>query len=184
MHGEKMKSNNKTKWIVLGIMFALVTAGGLMAWAAPPDTKDGVEQTAAEPAGSDTARLAAPVSAPASTSRATPRIAMDGELVGTVVIEGGSSVALFQMAGGARFVREGDEIVSGVRLVRVGRNRIDVERNGLHEEIRLGSNEGIGGQVRPGSFRGPVTETDVQRLWDYRRQKVNNILEWVSRHKG
>jgi hypothetical protein len=179
-----MTSNKKKKWLVVAILAALVAVGGLMAWAAPPDSKDGVEQTAAEPAVSNTGRAAASASVPVSTPRATPRIAMDAELIGTAVVEGGPSYAVFQLPGGPRFVREGEEIMGGVRLVQVGKNRVDIESEGVQQQIRLGSSEGIQQQVRPGSIRGPVTEAAVQRLWDYRRQKVNNILEWVSRHKG
>jgi Type II secretion system protein C len=179
-----MTPNKKTKWIVVAILVALGAAGGLMVWAAPPDSKDGAEQSDAEPGVSNSGRVAASLSGPASITRATPRISVDAELIGTAVIEGGRSYAVFQMAEGARFVREGDEIVGGVRLVQVERNRVGVESNGIQQEIRLGSSDGIQQQVRPGSIRGPVTETDVQRLWDYRREKVNSILEWVARHKG
>jgi len=180
-----MKANKKMKWIFVVILMALLTAGGLMVWAEPPDSKDGAKQSDAEPGVSNTGRAAASsVSGPASIPRAAPRISVDAELIGTAVIEGGRSYAVFQMAEGARFVREGDEIVGGVRLVQIERNRVGVDSNGIQQEIRLGSSDGIQQQVRPGSIRGPVTEADVQRLWDYRRQKVNSILEWVSRHKG
>jgi hypothetical protein len=180
-----MMHNKRTSWIFVSILIALLAAGGLMAWAAPPDGGDNVAQTAAVPAASNSGGVTASVSVPASARRAADyRTAMDAELVGTAVVEGGPSYAVFQLASGTRFVREGDEIVGGVRLVQVGRNRIDVERDGVHQEIRMGSSEGSGKQVRPGSIHGPVTETDVQRLWDFRRQKVNGILEWVARHKG
>jgi hypothetical protein len=76
---------------------------------------------------------------------------VDGELIGTAVVDGGTSYAMFQSANGTRLVREGDEIASGVRLVQVRRNRIDVERNGVKQEVRIGWSEGIGQQVRPGS---------------------------------
>jgi hypothetical protein len=84
-------------------------------------------------------------------TRAVQRVAIDGELVGTAVVEGGISYALFQSANGTRMVREGDEIAGGVRLVQVRKNRIDVERNGVHEEIRLGYSEGSRRQFRVGS---------------------------------
>ena len=147
-----MKSKKTMKWIVIAILVALAAAGSLMAWATPPDGKDGVEQAAPEPAASNSGGVPGSVSAPASAPRArVSRIAMDAELVGTAVVEGGTSFAVFQSASGTKFVREGDEIASGVRLVQVRRNRIDVERNGVHEEIRIGSSQGVGQQVRRGS---------------------------------
>ncbi|MGE5841836.1 MAG: hypothetical protein ACM335_06130 [Deltaproteobacteria bacterium] len=76
---------------------------------------------------------------------------MDAELVGTAVVEGGSSCAVFQLAGATRLVREGQEITSGVRLVKIRLNRIEVECNGIREEIRLGHSEGARRQFRPGS---------------------------------
>jgi hypothetical protein len=78
---------------------------------------------------------------------------MDAELIGTVVVEGGTSYAMFQSANGTQLVREGDEIASGMRLVQVRRNRVDVESNGIQQEIRLGWSEGVGQQVRSGLTR-------------------------------
>ena len=145
-------SNKKIKWIGVATLAALVVAGGLMAWAAPPEGKDSVEQAAPEPAGSDSGGVSGSVSVPASALRTrAPQIAMDAELVGTAVVEGGTSYAMFQSASGTRLVKEGEEIVSGVRLVQIRRNRIDVERNGVHEEIRLGYSQGARQQVRRGS---------------------------------
>jgi len=122
-----------------------------MAWAAPPDSRDGEAQTVAEPAGANPGGVTVPVSMPVSIPRVVPRIAMDAELIGTAVVEGGISYAVFQSAGGTRMVREGDEIAGGVRLVQVRKNRVDVERNGVSEEIRLGYSEGARHQVRHGS---------------------------------
>ena len=146
-----MKHNKKTSWIFVAILIALLAAGGSMAWAAPPDGKDGANQTAAGPAVSNSSGVVAPVSARATTSGAVQRITMDTELIGTAVVEGGTSYAVFQSAKGTRLVREGDEIAGGVRLVQIRRNRIDVERNGVREEIRLGWSEGTRQQVRLGS---------------------------------
>ena len=145
-------SKKKMLGLVAATLVALTAAGGLMVWAAPPDGKDGEEQAAAEPAGSATGRAAVSGSIPSSTRRsAGSQIAMDAELVGTAVVEGGTSYAVFQSASGTRLVREGDDIVSGVRLVQIWKNRIDVERNGVHEEIRLGYSGGARQQFRPGS---------------------------------
>jgi hypothetical protein len=167
-----LKTPKKTvKWIVMAVMVAVAAAGGLMAWAASPDGKGGIEQTVAEPARSNSGGVGASASVPASTPRAVQRIAMDAELVGTAVVEGGTSYAMFQTADGTRLVREGDEIAIGVRLVQVRRNRIDVERNGVHEEIRLGYSEGARQQFRPGSNpAGSGFETRA-RLREYLKEK-------------
>ena len=146
-----MTSKKKMIGLVAATLVALTAAGGLMVWAAPPDGKDGVEQTAPESAGSNSGGVTA--SMPMSTPRAVPRNSMDAELIGTAVVEGGTSYAVFQSASGTRLVREGDDIVSGVRLVQIWKNRIDVERNGVHEEIRLGSSEGTRQQVHSSSKR-------------------------------
>lgn len=178
-----MMLNKKTRWIVLTMLIALAAAGGLMAWAAPPGGKDSAEQTAAQPAGPNSdGVVVAQTSVPASTPRKQDqRVALDAELIGTAVVEGGTSYAVFQLAGGPRFVREGDEIAGGVHLVKVSRNRIDVESNGVHEAIRLGSGERIRHQVRPGSIRGPVTEAEVDRLRELRTQKFMAAMEMRAR---
>ena len=166
-----MKSNKKMIRIAVATLVALVAVGGfLMAWAAPPDGKDGVEQTAPDPAGTNPGGVVVPVSVPASAPRA-PGNSMDGELTGTVVVEGGTSYAMFQSAKGTRLVREGDEITSGMRLVQVRRNRIDVERNGVREEIRLGWSEGVGQQVRPGSNPAGSGREARARLREYLRAR-------------
>jgi hypothetical protein len=167
-----LKPPKKTvKWIAMAMLVAVAAAGGLMAWAAPPDGKDGVEQTVAEPARSNSGGVAASATVPASTPHAVQRVAIDGELIGTAVVEGGTSFAVFQVAGKTRMVREGDEIASGLRLVQVRMNRIDVERNGVHEEIRVGSSEGNRQQVRSGSNpAGSGFETRA-RLREYLKEK-------------
>ena len=142
-----------------------------MAWATPPDSRDVAEQPAAEPAGANPGGVVVPVSVPASIPRAVQRNSMDGELTGTVVVEGGTSYAMFQSAKGTRLVREGDEITSGVRLVQVRRNRIDVERNGVREEIRLGWSEGTLQQVRLGSNPAGSGREARARLREYLRAR-------------
>ena len=166
-----MTSNKRMKWTVLAILIALVAAGGLTAWAAPSDGNGGAEQTAVEPAASNSGGVAASVSVPVSTARAVQRIGMDGELIGTVVVEGGTSYAMFQSANGTRLVREGDEIAGGMRLVQVRRNRIDVERNGVREEIRIGWSEGAGQQVRLGSNPAGSGREARARLREYLRAR-------------
>jgi hypothetical protein len=166
-----MKSNKKMKGIVLGVLVSLGAAGGFMAWAAPPDSKEGAEQPAAESAGANPGGVVVPMSVPVSIPRAVQRNSMDGELTGTVVVEGGTSYAMFQTANGTRLVREGDEITSGVRLVQVRKNRIDVERNGVREEIRLGWSEGTRQQVRLGSNPAGSGREARARLREYLRAR-------------
>ena len=166
-----MMHNKRTSWIFVAILIALLAAGGLMAWATPPDSRDVAEQPAAEPAAANPGGVVVPVSVPASIPRAVQRNSMDGELTGTVVVEGGTSYAMFQSANGTRLVREGDEIASGVRLVQVKRNRIDVERNGVREEIRLGWSEGTRQQVRLGSNPAGSGREARARLREYLRAR-------------
>jgi hypothetical protein len=183
-HREKMMSNKKMIWIVVAVLVAVGVAGGLMAWAAPPDGKDGVAQAAGEPAASDSGGVAASVPVPASIPRAVPRNSMDGELTGTVIIEGGISYAMFQSGSRTRLVREGEEIASGVRLVQVRRNRIDVERNGVQEEIRLGWSEGARQQVRSGSIRGASTLNPRERLMEYWKERNRLRQELLEGLRG
>jgi hypothetical protein len=166
---EMMKSNKRLRWIVLAMLVAVSAAGGLMAWAAPPDGRDGAEQTAPETASANLSGV--PSAMPMPAPRAVQRNSMDGELTGTVVVEGGISYAMFQSAKGTRLVREGDEITSGMRLVQVRRNRIDVERNGVREEIRLGWSEGVGQQVRLGSNPAGSGREARARLREYLRAR-------------
>ena len=164
-----MMSKKKMIGLVAATLVALTAAGGLMVWAAPPDGKDGEEQTAPESAGSNSGGVTA--SMPMSTPRAVPRSSMDAELIGTAVVEGGTSYAVFQSASGTRLVREGDDIVSGVRLVQIWKNRIDVERNGVHEEIRLGYSGGAMQQFRPGSNPAGSGAEVRARLREYLKAK-------------
>jgi Type II secretion system protein C len=171
-----MMRNKKMIWIVVATLAALVAAGGLMAWAAPPDGKDGAEQADPERAGSYSGGVSGSVSVPGSGPRTrAPQIAMDAELVGTAVIEGGTSYAMFQSASGTRLVREGDEIASGVRLVQVRMNRIDIERNGVHEEIRLGYSQGARQQFRPGS--NPAGSGVEKRALQREYLKAKGVLQ-------
>jgi hypothetical protein len=154
-----METNKRLKWIVLAMLAAVSAAGGLMAWASPQGDNAGTEQAAPEPAQANLG------------GGAVQRVAMDGELTGTVVVEGGTSYAMFQSANGTRLVREGEEIASGVRLVQVKRNRIDVERNGVREEIRLGWSEGTLQQVRLGSNPAGSGREARARLREYLRAR-------------
>jgi hypothetical protein len=107
------------------------------------------------------------VSAPGPIHRgANPQITFNAQLIGTAVVAGGPSIAFLQLATGTRFVREGDEIIAGVRLVKVWRNRIDIEAAGVHQELRPGSNEGPPDQVSPVPMRAEAAPGDVDRLWE------------------
>ncbi len=169
------------KWIVLAILIAFVAAGGLIAWAAPPEDENDSQETAAKPTEVNPVGTVAPV--PVPTRGPIPRIAVDAELIGTAVVEGGSSVAVFQLAAGTRVVREGDEITNGVRLAQVRRNRIDVERGGIHQEIRIGSSVGIQ-QVGPDSVSGSSTRLSVNPAQEFARQKARLRQEWLARNRG
>jgi len=155
-----------TKWIFSTILIGLVAAGGLIAWASPPDAADEVDIASPEPVGSGAKWGAAPVAVPAPIPRGpTPQIKFDARLIGTAVVEGAPSIAFLQLTNGTRFVREGEEIVAGVRLVKVWRNRIDVERAGVHQEIRPGSTEEPRYQAQSDSIR-VAPPADVDRLWE------------------
>ena len=176
---KKIMSKKKMKWIGVAILVAFAAAGGLMAWAASPDDEDAVEPARSDPG------VAASVSVPASTPRTPgPQVILDAVLVGTAVVEGGTSLAVFQSAGGTRFVREGDEITSGLRLVQVRMNRIDVERNGVHEEIRLGWSDGIQQQIRPGSNPAGSGVQARERLREYLKGKGYLRQELPPRRHG
>jgi len=147
-----MSPKKTIEWIVPAILIGLVAAGGLVAWASPPDATGEVGIASDAPAGHGPGRGAAFVAVPAPVPRMPDQqIDIGAKLIGTAVVGRGPSIAVLQLTTGSRYVREGDEIVAGIRLVKVWRDRIDVERNGVHEEIRIGSNQGVGQQVLSGS---------------------------------
>jgi len=155
------------KWVLMTVLIGLVAAGGPTAWASPPDAADEGDTASSELAGYGAKWGAAPLAAPAPTPRGpNPPIRFDARLIGTAVVDGGPSIAFLQLSTGTRFVREGDDIVPGVRLVKVWRNRIDVERTGVHQEIRPGSTEGPQYQAQSGPIRGESAPADVDRLWE------------------
>jgi hypothetical protein len=148
-----MSPKKTIEWIVPAILIGLVAAGGLVAWASPPDATGEVDMASAGPVEPDpgpgaTTVALLPVPVPRQPDQ---RTGFDARLIGTAVVGRGPSIAVLQLTTGSRYVREGDEIVAGIRLVKVWRDRIDVERNGVHEEIRIGSNQGVGQQVLSGS---------------------------------
>jgi len=162
-----MSLQKTPKLFFIAALIGLVAAGGLIAWASPPEAADEVDMAPPEPAGSDARGEAGSVTVPASLPRGSnPQIDFDARLIGTAVVEGGSSIAFLQLVTGTRFVREGDEIVAGMRLVKVWRNRIDVERAGVHQEIRPGSTEEPRYQAYSGPMRAEAARGDVDRLWE------------------
>lgn len=150
------------KWIFLAILIGLVAAGSLIAWASPPEAADEESTTSPQTTGS---YLKGEGAAAASVARGPNSQAISGmRLIGTAVVDGATSIAFLQLISGTRFVREGEEIVDGIRLVRVWRNRIGVERGGRHQEIRSDSNEGIGNHAPPYPNSGEIAPDDVDRL--------------------
>jgi hypothetical protein len=162
-----MSLQKTPKLFLIASLIGLFAAGGLIAWASPPEAADEVDIASPEPTGSGGKRGAAPAAVPAPTPRGSnPQVNFDVRLIGTAVVEGGPSIAFLQLTTGTRFVREGDEIVAGMRLVKVWRNRIDVERAGVHQEIRPGSIEEPRYEARSDSIRTEAARGDVDRLWE------------------
>jgi len=147
-----MSLQKSPQLFLLASLIGLVAAGGLIAWASALHAADEAGTAFPEPA-----------SLPRGPN---PQANFDARLIGTAVVEGGPSIAFFQLASGTRFVREGDEIVAGVRLVKVWRNRIDVERAGVHQEIRPGPVEEPRYEARSDSIRTEAVRGDVDRLWE------------------
>ena len=132
-----MTPKQKIKWMLVVLLVGFAAAGALTASASAPDDADDSEVESAAPVpgpipGRD---AAAPAASPVPWQR-NPLAEMDVRLIGTAVVDGGASMAILQLPGGPRFVREGDEITPGMRLVKVWRNRIDVERAGVVQDMR------------------------------------------------
>jgi hypothetical protein len=124
-----------------------------------------------------------------------PGIVLDVMLVGTAVVEGGPSFAVFEGAKGSRLVREGEEIVPGVRLLQVDWNWVDVQRGGIRQEIRLGSREampgglplassgGMGDGIRVSSIGGAAAraEASLQPAWaGVRESRKQAYYQWIQ----
>jgi len=162
---------------------------------ASSESMEVLEEATAEAAGSNPEESVAAVPEPVSTSPRTDQpIVMDSMLIGTAVVEGGTSFAVLQSADGTRLVREGDEIAGGVRLVQIRRNRIEVESGGGRQEIRIGSIDvARQRQIRPGPGlirgpetrvdRGPVTQAAVDRMSELRRQMLKRRV-FVSNRRN
>jgi hypothetical protein len=172
-----MSLRKTLKLVFIASLIGLVAEGALIGWASPPEAADEVDVASPEPADSGSGGGAAPVAMPAPVPRGpNPQIGLETRLIGTAVVEGGPSIAFLQLATGTRFVREGDEIVAGIRLVKVWRNRIDVERGGSHQEIRPGPSEGLPYQARPGSISTEAAPADVDRLWETRGRTGRSLF--------
>jgi len=118
VRGSKMKSKTMHSiFLALTILIAL-TAPEREGWASPPDTSDDATQS--------------------------PPTDRNTKLIGISVGRGGPSYAVFQSGGRTVLVREGNEIAPGLRLVQVRWKRVDAERDGVVEEIRIGGGEGTG----------------------------------------
>ncbi|HSW49547.1 MAG TPA: hypothetical protein VLH09_05195 [Bryobacteraceae bacterium] len=130
-----MTPKKNVKWMLVALLIGFAAAGALTASASAPDDADDaeVEPAAAVPGPVPGGAAAAPAPVPWQRNLLAE---MDVRLIGTAVVDGGASMAVLQLPGGPRFVREGDEISPGVRLVKVWRNRIDVERAGVVQDMR------------------------------------------------
>jgi hypothetical protein len=156
-----------TMWILATLLVGIVAAGSPTAWASPSEEADDPGAASRAPGGpyimaqSPSAAGSAPMARPPG-----PPVSFDGRLLGTAVVEGGPSIAFLQLSTGTRFVREGDEIVAGVRLVKVWRSRIEVERGGVRQEIKPRSSELTAHEAPPGALSPRAAPADVDRLWE------------------
>lgn len=167
------------------LLIALLSAGSVVVWASPPDGHDNIEEAAGEADWPDPDEVAVSASLSVSTRQSAGQGAtMDPTLVGTAVVEGGASFAVFQLPGGTRFVREGGEIAGGLHLVQVLRNRVDVERNGVRDEIFMDwDQEGSMPQDRPTLARAAI-QGGAESPWGSHRDKVEYRREMMARHRG
>jgi hypothetical protein len=141
--------------VVLVIGIVLAAAGDRMGWASPPKAPEGVNPAAPDLAKPNFPGVSPSPSMPASAPRPLgPPIILDVALVGTVVVDGGPSLAVFEGPRGSRLVWEGEEIAPGMRLLQVDWDGVNVERGGIRQEIRLGSSEGMPGGLPLGSSEG------------------------------
>lgn len=108
--------------------------------------------------------------------------ALDSSLAGTVVVEGGRSLALFQPGDGLVLVREGDEIAAGLRLVEVRREGVVVEQDGARRQVLLRSggapDESI--TTEPGVASEPVRKIG-DATWRVDREGVKRANQGLGR---
>ena len=144
--------------IVAALLIGFPPGSAMMAATSAPDEAD------LEPAGNEiTAGASSSATAPL-TLPASALLDFGMRLIGTAVVDGGSSVAVIQFSNGTRFVREGEEILTGMRLVKIRRDRVDVERAGVIQDMRArsGSDLVIAGNAAPVSLPANV---DPAQLW-------------------
>ena len=178
-----MSTKLTVQWMFVALLIGLAAGGALTASAAAPDDPDDAEVESAAPAPAPDpvpgrgAAAAAPEPVPWQRN---PLAGLDVRLIGTAVVDGGASMAILQLPTETRFVREGDEIVPGMRLVKVWRNRIDVERAGVLQDMRArqSSNthagaEAIQASVAPERLREVYGRVGRSMYYSHYRQAQN-----------
>lgn len=138
-----MSTKLTVQWMFVALLIGLAAGGALTASAAAPDDPDDADVESAAPAPDPAPGRGAAAAAPEPVPwQRNPLAGLDVRLIGTAVVDGGASMAILQLPTETRFVREGGEIVPGMRLVKVWRNRIDVERAGVVQDMRAPQGSG------------------------------------------
>lgn len=162
--------------LIVGLIF--VQANERPGQASPLKTEAGSITASANPTNTTSPMAVTPLPLPQEPPRmAGPRITMDAELIGTIVVDGGRSYAVFELKTGQKLVRMGEEIISGVRLLEVRRNQIEIARGGVSQEIGLGSGEGT---LALGSTR--AAGVDMNRFDEIRKKKVESLNRFRARY--
>ncbi|GAB4277125.1 MAG: hypothetical protein Kow0092_32900 [Deferrisomatales bacterium] len=93
-----------------------------------------------------------------------PKVPLNLTLVGTAVVEGGTSFALVESGGDLKVVREGGEVAPGAVLAQVLHDRIRVDHQGTVEEFLLYPPEGDARQARARTrTRSPTRSAPASR---------------------
>jgi hypothetical protein len=155
--------------IFTALLIGLATGPSPITHASDQDATGEEDIAPAQPAAHGPLRSAAAEAVPAA-------IENHAKLIGTAVFEGGSSIAVLQLTSGIRFVREGDEILPGMRLVKVTRNRIEVERAGVLGDIRSRWESGsVGGgraiQADTGGLQQPRSRMARSQFYSQQAQR-------------
>jgi hypothetical protein len=88
-------------------------------------------------------------------------ITLDATLTGTVLVDSGRSLALFDPTGGAGLMREGDAFADGTLLCEVRVDRIIVGRGGNRREIFVGEKGQPSAAASPRIVSAPGPEAAV-----------------------
>ena len=176
-----MSTKLTVQWMFVALLIGLAAGGALTASAAAPDDPDDADVESAAPAPGPVPGRSAAAAAPAPVPwQRNPLAGLDVRLIGTAVVDGGASMAILQLPTETRFVREGDEIVPGMRLAKVWRNRIDVERAGVLQDMRArqGSSppagaEAIQANVAPERLREVYGRVGRSMYYSHYRQAQN-----------